>query len=385
MGVLDDTPPTSVLGKQQLGKLAALLERSGLDVEDFARITKVNVWQGFLKDDEGNAEIVDLAGMQLVPHFADGPEWPVVQQADPTKIVYGKRPATKTGDRVTVIYPDQQIGFWFVDNGESIEFIPMHDPIAIACANNVARLVRPWRTVNLGDALDLSEWSSKFVNYPEFVGMTQRSLNLLHAELATQRCIVGPDGEVVLFAGNHDDRMGLFVAKNAKAALRLRQANLPESWPVLSMRHLLRLDEIDVEYVGGYPAGRRKLADGHGRQAPLYAIHGEKLDMVKVAKSERQSFVQGHTHRVGLDTQTYEVDGDPIEVEAWMLGCLARTDGAVPSTKGANEDDGKPLVRHESWQQSVGVLTEFAGGGWQMEVVRIRDGVAHYRGQEVTA
>jgi hypothetical protein len=382
MGVLDDPPRT---GKAQLGKLAALLERSDIDVDDFARVEKVNLWQMGYVDKEGEAQSHDLSGLSLIPHGWDGPEWPVVQQAAPTKIVYGKRPQPKAGSRVTFIYPDQQVGFWFVDNGQDIELIPMHDPVAIACAHNVARLVKPWRTVNLGDALDMSEWSSKFVVYPEFANTTQRSLDYLHADLATQRAIVGPDGEVWLFAGNHDDRLGLAVARNAKAALRLRQANTPESWPVLSMRHLLRLDELGVGYVDGYPAGRKKLADGHGRQAPLYAIHGEKLDMIKVAKAERQSFVQGHTHRVGLDTQTYEIDGQAVEVEAWMLGCLARTDGAVPSTKGAVGDDGRPLVRHESWQHACGVLTEFDDGGWQLEPVRIRDGVAHYRGQEITA
>lgn len=380
------TPDAFATDPGKLGKLQALLDRSGIELDDIARVERIRVWQGFLKNDEGEAEVVDLAGLSLIPAWADGPEWPVVQPADPTRISYGKRPnPPKTGERVTFIYPDPQVGYWCLDNGSVIDFEPMHDPVAIECANNVARYVRPWRTVCLGDALDLSEWTSKFLVLPEFANTTQRALNYLHTQLATQRAIVGPEGEVWLFAGNHDDRLGIAVAKNAMAALRLRQANAPESWPVLSMRHLLRLDELGVGYVGAYPAGRLKLADAHGRQSALYAIHGEKLDVAKVAKSERQSYVQGHTHRVGLDTQTYEADGQPFEVEAWMLGCLCRTDGSVPSTKGGVEEDGRPVVRHESWQQACAVLTEYAAGGWSLEPVRIRDGVAHYRGKEITA
>lgn len=373
------------VGKAQLGKLAALVERSGLDLDDFARIERVNVWQMGYKDADGEAQSHDLAGMSLVPHFVDGPEWPVVQPAAPTRIVYGKRPATKTGERRTVLFPDQQVGFWRVDDGATVEMIPMHDPAAMECALNVARLVKPQRILNHGDALDLSEWSSKFTIYPEFAQTTQAALDELHRHLAAQRAIVGPDGELVLLRGNHDDRLELLVTRNAKAALRLRQANTPDSWPVLSMRHLLRLDELGVTYVGAYPAGRYKLADGHGRQTPLVAIHGQKTDVAKVAKTERQSHVQGHAHHVAHRAETYEVDGEPVEVEAWSMGCLCRVDGAVPSTHGKPDEDGRPAKRHESWQQAVGVLTEFGEGGWQLEVVRIRDGVAHYRGQEVTA
>ena len=60
MGVLKDTditPPAT--GKDQLGKLNDLLERSGLDADDFARVERVKVWQGFMRDEEGEPEVVE--------------------------------------------------------------------------------------------------------------------------------------------------------------------------------------------------------------------------------------------------------------------------------------------------------------------------------------
>jgi hypothetical protein len=166
------------------------------------------------------------------------------------------------------------------------------------------------------------------------------------------------------------------------AALRLRIANAPESWPVLSLQHLLRLEELGVTYHDGYPAGRVKLADGNGPTTPLYAIHGERITVSAVAKNERQSFVQGHIHRIQDHYETYEIDGEPVHVNAWSTGCLSRIDGAIPSTRGGADIKGRPLKRHENWQQGVGLVTVMPDGTWSKEIVQIVDGRAIWRGEE---
>jgi hypothetical protein len=359
--------------RKTLGQIADLLERNGIDVEDVGRVQKVNVWQGFYKDADGEAHTVDMAGITLSPHWAEGPQWPVAQPATPAKIAYGKRPKPHTdGLHRTVLLPDPQIGYW--RNGSDLT--PMHDELAMAAALDVARAVNPDRIVNLGDFLDLAEFSSKFDVHPEFVMTTQDSIQRGHDFLAEQRAILGPDGELVLIAGNHDDRLGKAVLRNAKAALRLRRADTPEGWPVMSVPNLLALDALDCRYVSGYPAGSLKLADGCGSQTPLYAVHERGLDVVKVAKQQRQSYVQGHTHRVAMHSETYELDGEPVDVEAYALGSLCSRTGRVPSTKGNPDDMGRPVTRIESWQHAVGILTVAPSGAWWMEVVRIRDGEA---------
>ena len=62
-----------------LGKIQELLTRNGIDVDDIGRVQRVNLWQGFHKDNDGEAQVVDLVGVQLSPAWADGPQWPVVQ------------------------------------------------------------------------------------------------------------------------------------------------------------------------------------------------------------------------------------------------------------------------------------------------------------------
>ena len=370
--------------RDTIGKLADLLERSGIDVADVARINRVNVWQAMSKGEDGEPVVTDLTGIQLVPTWAEGPQWPVVQPAKPCVVRHRAVKALPASrGRVTVVLPDPQIGYRRYDDGT---LDPMHDESAMDVALGIIAEVRPHRIVNVGDYLDLAEASSRFAILPEFVGVTQPALDRGHRFLAEQQAAAGPELEQHdLLEGNHDDRLSKMIVQNARAALRLRQAGEPpESWPVISIPHLLNLDKLGVTYTGAYPAGRIKLADAHGRQAPLFALHGEKLDMAKQAKSERQSTIQGHSHHVAVHSETYEVDGRPVEVESWSIGCLSRTDGAVPSTKGGADARGRFWVRHESWQQAAAVVTE-TDDGWDIEPVRIRDGRAMFRGKLITA
>lgn len=371
-------PPISF--KEKLGRLADLLERSGINPDDIGRVDKINVWQGFLKDNEGNPQLVDMAGVVLSPEWASGPEYPVVQPAAPTFVRPLKSTARKIDAITTVILPDPQIGFRRIGD----DMVAMHDEEAMSVALQILRDIRPQKVINLGDFIDLPEWSSKFLVLPEFVLTTQPAIDRAHRFLAQQRAALQEDAEVVLLAGNHDDRLGKAIAKNAMAAMRLRRAEVPEEFPVLSIPFLLRLDDLRVKYVGGYPAGRYQIARGNNRLTPLYAIHGERLDVAKVAKEERQSFVQGHIHRIAMHSYTFEVRDEPETVIAFSPGCLCRIDGAVPSTRSGTDESGYPLRRFEAWQQGLAVVTEVEDGHWNAEIIPIFDGKAVFRGKTYT-
>jgi hypothetical protein len=170
------------------------------------------------------------------------------------------------------------------------------------------------------------------------------------------------------------------------AAMRLRPGGSPpDAWPVLSIPHLLRLDAIDVIYTGAYPAGRVPLTAGTATQAGLVALHGERLDIVKVAKDSRQSVVQGHIHRRALHEVTYETPGGPFHVTAFSPGCLCRVDGAVPSTHAGTDEHGRPVTRWENWQNGCAVVTEYDDGAWDVELVPIHAGRALWRGKAYDA
>lgn len=382
MGELsDEFAAKSVTPKERLGKLASLLERSGIDVDDIGAVQSLKIWQGFYKDADGEAHTVDMAGVVLSPSWETGPEWPVVQPAAPTVIKPIKAAPINRSTKITVILPDPQIGYRRMLDGE---MIATHDESAIDVALQITSKIKPDKIVNLGDTLDLPEWSSKFLVLPEFVLTTQPTVDYAHTFLAKQRA-AAPDAEIYMLGGNHDNRLGISVAKNAMAAMRLRRANAPEEWPLLSIPYLLRLDDIGVKYMGAYPAGRIQITEGGNGVTPLWAIHGEKLDVVKVAKSERQSFVQGHIHRIALHTETFEYRGNPETVVAFSPGCLCRIDGPVPSTKSGEDEHGRPFKRWENWQQGMAVVTEEEDGFWHVEVIPIHQGRASWRGQTYKA
>ena len=205
MGIEDALAQGNIgTARDRLGKLVDLLERSGINPDEIGRVEKINVWQGFLKDNEGNPQLVDMAGIVLSPEWADEPSYPVVQQAAPTTIKPIKSTPNSTDLETIVILPDPQIGYLRLSDGE---MIACHDEDAMDVALQITRHAKPHRIVNLGDFLDLPEWSSKFLVLPEFVMTTQPTLDRAHRFLAEQRA-VAPDAEMVLIAGNHDDRLG---------------------------------------------------------------------------------------------------------------------------------------------------------------------------------
>lgn len=363
------------VGNKLIVDMAEALVNRGVVPEDLGRLARARInssdYQAMIKNADNEAEIHDLRSIKLSADWYEDPRWPVVQQAAPVKLTRPK-PRTANGTRRTVVLPDQQYGFRRIDG----DLIPCHDREAITAALHVTKAIKPDRIVNLGDFIDLPEWSSKFIVTPELAETTQPAIDEGHRDLVRQLEICG---DVDVLEGNHDDRLGISVTANAKAALRLRQAaSTPDDWPVLSMPHLLRLDELGVTYHDGYPANRTKIAHGTDELTPLFAIHGELLDMMKLAKTARQSYIQGHIHRRSFHTETYEVDGRPIVVQAITPGCLCRIDGVVPSTKSAKTRK-RPLTRWENWQQGMAVITEYDDGDWSAEVIPIHRGRALWR------
>ena len=146
------TPPPTA---QTLGKIAELLERNGIDVDDIGRVQKVNLWQGFHKDAEGEAQVVDLVGVSLSPSWETGPQWPVIVPGPTYKVPLAKA-TTKPADewKTAVIVPDAQVGYFRTATND---LEPIHDEAAIGIALAITRKIDPDLVVLVGDNLDGAE------------------------------------------------------------------------------------------------------------------------------------------------------------------------------------------------------------------------------------
>lgn len=366
-----------------IGKLAALIEASGIDLDDIARVSKVRAWQGFMKDADGEPRIVDLHGIELVPAWADGPTWPVIAPGPVVKLSAHKPTARKPDQgswQTAVILPDIQVGYFRTATND---LEPIHDEQAITVALAIIRSEQPDVIVLVGDNADFCEFG-KYRLTPAFQRTTQATVDrlaLLCAELR-QAC---SRSRIVWLAGNHEERLPNYILDNAAAAFGLRKGGVPDSWPVLSIPYLCRFSDYSIEYLPGYPASTFWINER------LRVIHGDKVTSGgstahKYLATERTSIVYGHVHRREWAERTRTDHDGAKTILAASPGCLARLDGAVPSTKGGHDLDGRPITRHEDWQQGLAVVRYEPGDGrFAYEQVAIHNGWAMHHGREYAA
>lgn len=311
----------------------------------------------------------------------EGPAWPVIQPAAPVKVkVTPPKAAPARGVfKLSLKCADTQIGFRNIGG----EMSPFHDISAMSLFADIVRREQPDSVVILGDFLDLPS-QGRFAQEASFANTTQAAIDAGHEFLATLRA-AAPVAQIVLIEGNHDKRLQAFVEANACAAFGLRRANMPESWPVMSLPWLLRLDELGIEYKDAYPAAVS------WDNATTRNIHGTKANSKGSTTAQYVHELphintwSGHSHRAEVTYHTVlGPGGAPLRTYAANPGCLCRVDGAVPSVNGAIGADGRPVPVVEDWQQGFGACLYTDTESWPSVYV-IRDGSTIFNGEFLTA
>jgi len=367
---------------KMLGAIADMLVAKDINLDEIGNVEKVSIRHALSPDKNGDVQTRTTTTVQLSPKWETGPEWPVVQQGPAVKLPPTKATSKKTSAfKTCVIVPDIQIGYF---RGRDGQLEPTHDEKAIMICLKMIQELKPDVIACVGDNLDLPEMG-KYVVYPSYAQTTQAAIDRATFFCAQMRAMA-PDAKIIWLAGNHEERMPKYLVMNAAAAYGLRKGNTPDSWPVLSVPYLCRMDEFGVEYRPGYPA-----AD-YWVNEKLRIIHG---DRVKSSGStahvylnqEKTSVIYGHIHRIETAFKTREDFDGPRTIMAASPGCLARIDGAIPSTRGGVDLDGRPLIRHENWQQGMGVVSYEDSGAhrFSYDVIPIYDGWALYQGKEYTS
>ena len=245
---------------QSIETIAKLLKEHNIKPEDVGSIKSMRIgkWQTVTKDESGEAIIHDLKGASLIlsPKWAEGPQWPVVQQGPKYSIPKNKIKSRKSKDWETaVILPDMQMGYYKKSLELNAELEPIHDESAISVSLKLIEEMKPDRVVMLGDNLDFAEFG-KFLTAPTFKQLTQATIDRATLLCAQVRS-AAPNAKITWIAGNHEARLARYIQTNAEAAFGLTRGRLDEelreNWPVLSVPNLCRMDEFGVEYLSGYP------------------------------------------------------------------------------------------------------------------------------------
>lgn len=243
--------------------------------------------------------------------------------------------------KAALILPDTQFGFSRdVMRGT---LTPFHDRRALDAVLQVGRVVQPETAVHMGDGIDFSGWSDKFIRRPEFYFTTQPAL--IEGAWFMRNVRELTSGEVYELEGNHDLRPEVQIMSHLSEAYGLRSADNLDAAPVMGVDNLLGLSRMGVTYVGNYPAGEVWLNE------TTKCIHGDKVKgqpgqtAAAVVRDANETIIFGHIHRRELATRTIPSRHCYRTVTAYSPGCLCHVDGRVPGSSKSNQ-----------WQQGAAVI-----------------------------
>jgi len=363
-----DTSKSKMAWGDEIGVSEASIRRHLKHSPAAAVKTPENGAQSVSGDVSGPFELPEsLAGLAKAASFRDPetgswykvswdssePAWPLIEKAAPVEVVLsGDRheAARDSGYNLAIKCADTQIGFRTLADGTYEEF---HDTQAMAIFVKVCLAYQPEKIQILGDFLDLPS-QGRWAQEAGFALTTQKSIDTAYRFLSELRAAC-PDAQIVVIEGNHDKRMQTFIETNALAAFGLKQASLPGSWPVMSLPHLLRLEEIGVEYVDAYPAAT-EWDNGTVRN-----IHGTRSNSSGSTMAQYSSELPhistwaGHTHRAEIVYRTtIGAYGERVDSYSANPGVLCRIDGTVPGVHSGQHIDGSSARIVENWQQGIG-------------------------------
>lgn len=176
--------------------------------------------------------------------------------------------------------------------------------------------------------------------------------------------------------GNHDERLRRVVIDRLADWYGLKPAevpNLPELPPIHHPRHLLRLDELGIEYVeprGSYDHAQVKLSPYLAVRHGWVARKGAGASALATLDQLGYSVAVGHTHRQSVVHQTkHDINGKPETRTAVETGCMCRI------------ENGLGYAVAPDWQNGFATATIWPDGMFKLELATYVNGVLMYRDQ----
>jgi hypothetical protein len=203
-----------------------------------------------------------------------------------------------------------------------------------------------------GDLLDFAD-ISRHRNLPAtgpggpnpFVNTVNECLQAGFNILADYRAAC-PNTQIRLKFGNHDCRLYYALVDNLKGLYDITPAN--DDVPALSLRKLLRLDEIHVELIEqDWERARTRI----GKR--LTALHGystTKNPGGKILTELTGSTLQGHSHRISLLYRTsHHPDDGPETRLAGETGCACEIKDGLGYITGGSPDWQQGAMLVKTW------------------------------------
>jgi hypothetical protein len=272
-----------------------------------------------------------------------------------------KQPMGRKSEQA-VILSDYQMGY--SRDIRSGKLTPYHDRTIWDIATQVIGDLKPALIVLNGDMVDIPEFTGKFPRTSDQYFTMQPTLVEMKW-LLTRLRYQAPIARIVWIEGNHEQRLPNFVRDQIIAAHGLQQVDSDHS--VMSLPHLLKLDELGVEFLDDYPNNQLWPNEN------VRVIHGNKSlnkpgqTALAYIEDSKTSTVFGHTHRAESVSKTFYHHDGPKEYQSASFGHMGHTD-RIPAKE-----------KKHNWQRGFGVLEYIPGNGpFNIMPVEVRHGDAFW-------
>lgn len=324
-------PYRAIINKWEVG---AKVEKKTLEAKD-------GVWTGSIES-TGELTVEPLFQVKVwVECIEPHPIEPVITPIRINTTYETPEPGQVGPVSSSLILTDLHVGF----KRTSFTLKPLHDRRALWLAVEIAKRINPDRIDILGDALDMTEWTRKFTVSPDYYLTTQPALVELVYWLSQLRSAL-PAVPITFFDGNHEKRLYDAISNHLPQAYKIRPGGDLKRPELLSLRSMLSLDDLGIEYISNYP-------DGHRWAGPLRMMHGNLTrqnpgDTTRAtAKQYKVSTAVGHSHRAEFSTQVFDGPAGLVPIYSICSACLCHVDGRIPGhTLSQNWSQGVTELRY---------------------------------------
>lgn len=359
-----DEVRAEVVGKAspELSTPEDVMRERGLDPDDWDIVSvKVNEWDSMTSDKaSGDNRVVKMRQL-TVNLVRRKPEPPFLRAARPDGPTY-RRPLPRFGDadtRKVVFTGDQQA--------------PFHDETLHELFCQWLEHNQPGEGVLIGDTVDFPDISRHRYN-PERSATVQQCVDTGYRLLKDYR-ESSSDTYWMVLPGNHDERLRNTLidwSVELYGVTRARVESDEQEPPVLGVEHLLRLDELGIDYVdpnGQYDQAQVNLSPYLAARHGWLAVKGSGASALKTLEHLGYSIVVGHTHRQSIVHQTkHDINGSTTTLVGCETGCMCNLDGLGYSVA-------------PDWQNGFATATIWPDGVFKIDLATYFDGTLAYQDQ----
>lgn len=346
--------------KLKLNTPENLMEERGLDPEEWeVTLVTINEWDGATKKGGGEKVTGKQTMRQLKINLRRKISLELVAPARVDGPKFAPKLSTSTIEpKLVVFVGDQQAPYC---NKK------LHEKFLQFLAD-----FRPDEGVLIGDTIDLPD-ISRHPNNPEKDVTVQDCVDSGYMILRMYR--EASEGTAwKKLAGNHDERLRRLQIDKVERIYGVRRAKVPGEEleiPVLDVGHLLRLDELGIEYIrpeGDYEHTQINVSNHLAARHGWIARKGSGASALGTLEHLGYSVVVGHTHRQSIVHKTrHDINGTISTLAACETGCMCEIEGGLGYTVTPD------------WQNGFAIAEIWPDGKFKLDLATYVNGTLYYR------